>query len=58
MNELSDQEIQNNNNVVTNFVCLTNDARKISSADYIIWMNTIDQGRFEPKCLKYQKPRD
>ena len=56
MNELSDQEIQNNNNVVTDFVCPTNDARKKFSADYIIWMNTIDQGRFEDTNKIFEIP--
>ena len=56
MNELSDQEIQNNNNVVTDFVCPTNDARKKFSADYIIWMNTIDQGRFEDTNKMFEIP--
>ena len=56
MNELSDQEIKNNNNVVTDFVCPTNDARKKFSADYIIWMNTIDQGRFEDTNKIFEIP--
>ena len=56
MNELSDQEIKNNNNVVTDFVCPTNDARKKFSADYIIWMNTIDQGRFEDTNKMFEIP--
>ena len=56
MNELSDQEIQNNNNVVTDFVCPTNDARKKFSADYINWMNTIDQGRFEDTNKMFEIP--
>ena len=56
MSELSDQEIKNNNNVVTDFVCPTNDARKKFSADYIIWMNTIDQGRFEDTNKMFEIP--
>ena len=56
MNELSDQEIKNDNNVVTDFVCPTNDARKKFSADYIIWMNTIDQGRFEDTNKIFEIP--
>ena len=56
MNELSDQEIKNDNNVVTDFVCPTNDARKKFSADYIIWMNTIDQGRFEDTNKMFEIP--
>ena len=56
MNKLSDQEIKNNNNVVTDFVCPTNDARKKFSADYIIWMNTIDQGRFEDTNKMFEIP--
>ena len=56
MNELSDQEIKKNKNVVTDFVCPTKGARKKFSADYIIWMNTIDQGRFEDTNKMFEAP--
>ena len=56
MNELSDQEIKKNKNVVTDFVCPTKDARKKFNADYIIWMNTIKQGRFEDTNKMFQIP--
>ena len=56
MNELSDQEIKKNKNVVTDFVCPTKGARKKFSADYIIWMNTIDQGRFEDTNKIFEIP--
>ena len=56
MNELSDQEIKKNKNVVTDFVCPTKDARKKFNADYIIWMNTIKQGRFEDTNKIFQIP--
>ena len=56
MNELSDQEIKKNKNVVTDFVCPTKGARKKFSADYIIWMNTIDQGRFEDTNKMFEIP--
>ena len=59
MNELSDQEIKKNKNVVTDFVCPTKDARKKFNADYIIWMNTIKQGRFKKNSIDhfFQKPK-
>ena len=56
MNELSDQEIKKNKNVVTDFVCPTKDARKKFNADYIIWMNTIKQGRCEDTNKMFQIP--
>ena len=56
MNELSDQEIKKNKNVVTDFVCPTKDARKKFNANYIIWMNTIKQGRFEDTNKMFQIP--
>ena len=56
MNELSDNEIKNNNHVITDFVCPTKDARKKFKADYLIWMNTIKKGRFDDTNKIFQEP--
>ena len=56
MNELSDNEIKDNNHVITDFVCPTKDARKKFKADYLIWMNTIKKGRFDDTNKIFQEP--
>ena len=51
------QEFKNQgNNVVADFVCPTPAARKLFPADYIIWMDTIKEGRFEDTNKIFIKP--
>ena len=47
MRELSDELIKNGNNVVADFVCPTESTRKYYGADYLIWVDTLKEGRFE-----------
>ena len=35
------------NYVVADFICPTPEARKLFPADYVIWVDTIKEGRFE-----------
>ena len=44
------------NNVVADFVCPTPAARELFPADYIIWMDTIKEGRFEDTNKMFIKP--
>ena len=44
------------NNVVADFVCPTPAARELFPADYIIWMDTIKEGRFEDTNKIFIKP--
>ena len=51
------QEFKNQgNNVVADFVCPTPAARELFPADYIIWMDTIKEGRFEDTNKMFIKP--
>ena len=43
-------------NVVADFVCPTQEARNLFPADYIIWLDTIDEGRFEDTNKMFVKP--
>ena len=43
-------------NVVADFVCPTPAARKLFPADYIIWMDTIKEGRFDDTNKMFVKP--
>ena len=47
MRKLSDNSIKNGNNVVAEFVCPTDKTRNDYGADYLIWVDTIKEGRFD-----------
>ena len=42
--------------VVADFICPTPEARKLFNPDYIVWMDTIDKGRFEDTNKMFIKP--
>jgi len=44
------------NNVIADFICPTPEARKLFPADYIIWVDTIQKGRFEDTNKMFVKP--
>ena len=46
------------NNVVADFICPTPDARNLFPADYIIWVDTIKQGRFEDTNQMFVNPKN
>jgi len=44
------------NFVVADFICPTPEARALFPADYVIWMDTIKEGRFEDTNKMFVKP--
>ena len=42
--------------VVADFICPTPEARSLFPADYIIWVDTIDAGRFDDTNKMFVKP--
>ena len=44
------------NNVIADFICPTPAARELFPADYIIWVDTIKEGRFEDTNQMFIKP--
>jgi adenylylsulfate kinase len=44
------------NYVIADFICPTAEARKLFPADYIIWVDTIKEGRFEDTNKMFVKP--
>ena len=44
------------NNVIADFICPTPEARNLSPADYIIWVDTIEEGRFDDTNKMFVKP--
>ena len=47
---------ENGNYVVADFVCPTPEARILFPADFIIWVDTIKEGRFEDTNKMFVKP--
>jgi len=46
------------NNVIADFICPTPEARKLYPADYIVWIDTIQKGRFEDTNQMFVKPEN
>ena len=44
------------NYVIADFICPTPEARKLFPADYIIWVDTIKEGRFDDTNQTFVKP--
>jgi len=44
------------NFVVADFICPTPEARQLFPADYVIWVDTIKEGRFEDTNKMFIKP--
>ena len=44
------------NYVIADFICPTPEARKLFPADYIIWVDTIKEGRFDDTNKMFVKP--
>ena len=47
---------KDNNYVVADFICPTPEARSLFPSDYVIWVDTIKEGRFEDTNKIFQKP--
>ena len=44
------------NNVIADFICPTPEARNLFPADYIVWVDTIQKGRFDDTNKMFVKP--
>ena len=56
MADFAEQIKKNGNFVVADFICPTPEARKLFPADYIIWVDTIKEGRFDDTNKMFVKP--
>ena len=54
---LSKEHVTKGKKVIADFVCPTEKTRKYYNADFIIWMDTIEKGRFEDTNQMFQKPK-
>ena len=48
---------QEGNYVIADFICPTPEARSIFQADFVIWVDTIKEGRFEDTNQMFVKPK-
>lgn len=56
MKTIADFEKSFNRTVICDFVCPLQITREIFDADYIIWMNTIQSGRFQDTNKIFETP--
>lgn len=56
MRYLADGVVMAGKIAVADFVCPTEEARKLFAPDYTVWMDTIKQGRFEDTNAMFEKP--
>ncbi len=49
---------ENNKHVVADFICPTKEARKLFNADYVVWVNTIEKGRFDDTNHMFEPPEN
>ena len=58
MKRLADEAIKNNRNVVADFEYSTEHTREDFNADYIIWMDTIKESKFEDTNKMFEQPKN
>ena len=56
MADLAKKLKKGGNYVIADFICPTPEARKLFPADYIIWVDTIKEGRFDDTNKMFVKP--
>jgi adenylylsulfate kinase len=56
MADLAQKLKEDGSYVIADFICPTPEARNLFSADYIIWVDTIKEGRFEDTNKMFVKP--
>ena len=57
MADLAEKYKKDGSHVVAEFVCPTPKARELFNADYVIWLDTIEKGRFEDTNKMFVKPK-
>ena len=56
MSDLAKKKKKEGHHVIADFICPTPEARKLFPADYIVWVDTINKGRFEDTNKMFVKP--
>ena len=58
MKDLAQKALDSGKNVIADFVCPTPKTREDFGADYIVWVDTIKEGRFEDTNKMFEKPEN
>ena len=58
MKSFAKKALDENRNVIADFVCPTKQTRADFNADYVIWMDTIKEGRFEDTNKMFEAPKN
>ena len=56
MADLAEKYKEEGRYVVADFICPTPKARELFNADYVVWVDTIDKGRFDDTNAMFVKP--
>ena len=56
MRHLADGVVMAGKIAVADFVCPTEEARTVFAPDYTVWMDTIQEGRYEDTNALFEKP--
>ena len=56
MANLAEKYKKEGHHVVADFICPTPEARRLFNPDYIVWVDTIDKGKFEDTNKMFVKP--
>lgn len=56
MRHLADGVVMAGKIAIADFVCPTEEARKLFAPDYTVWMDTIEEGRYEDTNALFEKP--
>ena len=57
MSELAERHKQEGKYVVADFICPTPKARELFNADYLVWVDTIKEGRFDDTNKMFVEPK-
>ena len=58
MADTAEKVKKNNKHVIADFICPTKEARKLFKADYLIWVDTIKEGRFDDTNQMFEPPEN
>tara|TARA_B100001013_G_scaffold245316_1_gene151852 strand:+ start:442 stop:852 length:411 start_codon:yes stop_codon:yes gene_type:complete len=58
MKSLADYESKNKRLVICDFICPTSETRKMFEPDVVIWLDTIEEGRFEDTNKLFERPEN
>ena len=56
MADLAEKHKKEGHYVVADFICPTPKARELFNADYVVWLDTIEKGKFEDTNKMFVKP--